>query len=160
MGTAQLCLVGLVMLFGIVGVLVPGLPGVLLCWAAVLWWALAERTSLAWFVLVGATAVLLVNQVLKWLLPSRSMREAGVPWRTLAVGGVAGVVGFFLIPLIGLAIGFVLGVYAMEWLRLGGHSHAWVSTRTALRAIGFGVLIELFAALLVAGAWSGAVLFG
>lgn len=160
MGTLTLCVVGLIMLVGLIGVIVPGVPGIALCWAGVLWWALVEQTSLAWGVLIAATAVLLLNQVLKWLLPGRHMREAGVPWRTMFVAGAAGVVGFFVIPLIGLAVGFVLGLYAMERSRLGGHRQGWASTKTALRAIGIALLVELLATLLVVAGWSGAVLFG
>ena len=44
MGVWQLLLVGLVMLLGLVGVLVPGVPGQAMVWAAVLWWALTDRT--------------------------------------------------------------------------------------------------------------------
>ncbi|WP_329311333.1 DUF456 domain-containing protein [Streptomyces sp. NBC_01262] len=160
MGTAQVCLVGAVMLLGLLGVLVPGIPGPLVCWAAVLWWAGEEHTPLSWGVLAAATGVLLLNLVLKWLLPARSMRAAGVSWRALFTAGAVAIAGFFLVPVIGAPIGFVGGLYAFERVRLGSHGGAWSSTRTAMRAIGFGMLIELFACLLVAGAWLGAVLGG
>jgi uncharacterized protein YqgC (DUF456 family) len=160
MGIAQLCLVGAVMLLGLLGVLVPGVPGALLCWAAVLWWATSMHSSLSWGVLAAASGLLLLNQVLKWLLPSRSMRESGVPWRTLAIGGAVAVCGFFIIPVVGAPIGFVAGIYGTERLRLGSHGSAWAATRMAMRAIGLAVLIELFACLLVAGVWLGAVIHG
>jgi uncharacterized protein YqgC (DUF456 family) len=148
------------MLLGVFGVLVPGVPGALLCWAAVLWWATSVHSSLSWGVLAAATGVLLLNQVLKWLLPSRSMRESGVPWRTLFIGGIAAVCGFFIIPVVGALIGFVAGIYASERFRLGSHGGAWAATRTAMRAIGLAMLVELFVCLLVAGVWLGAVIFG
>ncbi|MEU8571412.1 DUF456 domain-containing protein [Streptomyces pathocidini] len=157
MGTWQLVLVGLVMLLGLLGVLVPGVPGPPVVWAGVLWWSLTEQTTLAWWVLMGATAVLLLNQVLKWLLPTRHMKEAGIPWRTLYVGGAVAFVGFFVVPVVGAVIGFVAGLYGAERVRLGNHGNAWASTRVAMRAIGLSVLIELFACLLVVGAWVGAV---
>ncbi|MET8677890.1 DUF456 domain-containing protein [Streptomyces sp. NPDC004647] len=160
MGTWQLVAVGLVMLLGLLGVLVPVVPGPLVVWSGVLWWSLTDKSGLAWWVLMGATAVLLLNQALKWLLPARRMSQSGVPWRTLYVGGVASVVGFFVVPVVGALIGFVAGVYGAERDRLGSHGGAWASTRTAMRAIGLGILIELFACLLVVGAWIGAVAAG
>ncbi|MER5970449.1 DUF456 domain-containing protein [Streptomyces sp. NPDC002055] len=160
MGTWQLVAVGLLMLLGLLGVLIPGVPGPAAVWAAVVWWALTEKTGLAWWLLMGATALLLLNQTLKLLLPGRRMRESGVPWRTLYIGGGACVVGFFVVPVLGAPLGFVAGVYGAERARLGGHGAAWASTRTAMRAIGLGVLIELFACLLVLGAWIGAVVAG
>lgn len=77
MGVWQLVAVGLVMFLGLVGVLVPGVPGQAIVWAAVLWWALTDMTPAAWGVLIGATALLLVNQALKLLLPPRRPMSRG-----------------------------------------------------------------------------------
>ncbi|AJC55249.1 MULTISPECIES: DUF456 domain-containing protein [Streptomyces] len=160
MNAWQLIGVGLVLLFGVFGVLVPGIPGPLVVWAGLLWWATAERSALAWSVLMAGTAVLLVNQVLKWLLPARNVREAGAPYRTLVLAGVAGIAGFFVVPVVGCPLGALGGLYALERVRLGSHGDAWASTRTVLRAVGLSVLVELFACLLVVGTWVGAVLAG
>ena len=46
------------------------------------------------------------------------MRSAGVPALSIMVGGVLGIIGFFLIPVIGLVIGFVGGVFLAELMRL------------------------------------------
>ncbi|MFE6689295.1 DUF456 domain-containing protein [Streptomyces sp. NPDC057743] len=160
MNVGQLVVVGLVMLLGVFGVLVPGMPGPLVVWAGLLWWTTAERSSSAWTVLVAGTGVLLLNQVLKWLLPARNLREAGAPYRTLVLAGMAGIAGFFLLPVIGCPLGAFGGLYALERVRLGSHGDAWASTRTVLRAVGLSVLVELFACLLVVGAWVGAVVAG
>jgi uncharacterized protein YqgC (DUF456 family) len=159
MSTAGLVLVGVAILAGLLGVLVPALPGVLLCWAAVLVWALVERTTAAWVVLGVASALTALSQVVKYLVPGRRMRAAGVPWSTVAVGGAVAIVGFFVIPVVGAFLGFVGGVYAAEWARLGSHAAAWPSTAHALKAVGLSVLIELGAGLLIAAAWLAAVLF-
>ena len=42
------------------------------------------------------------------------MRAADVRTLSLVAGGVLGIIGFFVIPVIGLLIGFVLGVYLAE----------------------------------------------
>ncbi|MEI5132794.1 DUF456 domain-containing protein [Streptomyces libani] len=160
MSVWQLVTAGLVMLLGLLGVLVPGIPGPLIVWAGVMWWTLSEKSALAWVVLMAATALLLLNQVLKWLLPARNLRAVGTPYRALFLAGVAGIVGFFVIPVIGGVLGSVGGLYLLERIRLGSHGDAWASTRTALRAIGLSVLVELFACLLVVGAWIGAVVAG
>ncbi|MFI5523209.1 DUF456 domain-containing protein [Streptomyces platensis] len=160
MSVWQLVATGLVMLLGLLGVLVPGIPGPLIVWAGVMWWTLSEKSGLAWVVLMSATAVLLLNQVVKWLLPARDLRAVGTPYRALFLAGVAGIVGFFVIPVIGGLLGSAGGLYLLERIRLGSHGDAWASTRTALRAIGLSVLVELFACLLVVGAWTGAVVAG
>ncbi|MEU3653827.1 DUF456 domain-containing protein [Streptomyces sp. NPDC032161] len=159
MGVWQLVAVGLVMLLGLIGVLVPGVPGQAIVWAAVLWWTLTDRTTAAWSVLMGATALLLVDQALKPLLPPRRPHESGAPHRTLVLGGVGAIVGFFVVPVVGALVGYVGTVYGVERLRLGSRGAGWASVRSVMRATGWSVLVELFACLLVTGAWLGVLLW-
>jgi uncharacterized protein YqgC (DUF456 family) len=154
-----LVLVGVAILVGLVGVLLPVVPGLLLCWGAVLVWALVERSAAAWTVLALSSLLLATSQVVKYLVPGRRLRSAGVPWRSVAAGGALAVVGFFVIPVVGALAGFVGGVYGAERLRLRTHAAAWPSTVRALQAVGLSVLIELVAGLLIGTAWLVAVLF-
>jgi uncharacterized protein YqgC (DUF456 family) len=153
-----LVLVGLAILVGLAGVLLPVVPGLLLCWGAVLVWALAERTAAAWTVLVVATLLFATSQVVKYLIPGRRLRAAGVPWGSVAAGGALAVVGFFVIPVVGVVAGFVGGIYGAERLRLHTHAAAWPSTKRALQAVGLSVLIELVSGLLIGTVWLAAVL--
>ena len=57
-------------------------------------------------------------------------------------------VGFFVIPVIGLPIGFVLGVYGAESLRQRDQQAARRSTGLAMRAVGLAILVELAGALI------------
>lgn len=160
MGAWELLLVGVVILLGLAGVLVPGVPGSWLVWAAVLWWALEDTRALAWAVLVGATVVLLLSQAVRWMLPPRRLRESGATPRMAVYAGTGALLGFLLVPAVGAIPGFLCGIYLSERLRLGGHGQAAASVRRAMRAGGWSVLTELFACLLIAGAWLGAVVWG
>lgn len=153
MDTWGVLLVGLAVVVGLVGVVVPVLPGVLLVWGAVAVWAVVEGGTAAWVLLGGATVVAAGSQVVKYVVPERRLERAGVPRSSLLAGGLAAVVGFFVVPLVGLFLGFVGGVYLAERQRLGTHEASWTSTRHALHAVGLSILIELAAALLVAVAW-------
>lgn len=145
-------IVGLALVVGLVGIVVPVLPGTLLVLGAVLAWAAVEDTVAAWGVFAGVAALLVVGAVVKYAVPGRRLKAAGVPTRTLVAGGLLGLVGFFVVPVIGLVLGFVLGVYLAELQRLGKRL-AWPSTRSALAAVGLSVLIELAAGLLAATTW-------
>lgn len=151
-------LVGLVILVGLMGIAVPLIPGAWLVLAAVLVWALEVQTATAWVVLGVAAVAIAVTQVVRFTLPERRLRGAGVPRGSVAIGGVLGVVGFFALPVVGLPIGFVLGIYLAERRRLGNRASARRSTKAAVRAVGLSVLIELAGGLLAAGAWLVAVL--
>ncbi|AKN75266.1 membrane protein [Streptomyces sp. PBH53] len=160
MGAWELLLVGVVIALGLCGVLVPGAPGSWLVWAAVLWWALKDPQPVAWGVLVGATAVLLLSQVVRWALPPRRLQESGATPLMAVYAGAGAVLGFVLVPVLGALPGFLAGIYLKERLRLGRHGEAMAALRTAMRAGGASVLAELFTCLLIAGAWLGAVLWG
>lgn len=151
-------LVGLAIATGIVGIVVPILPGALLVWAAIVVWGIAVGTTEAWIVVAVATLLIAVAQVVKYLVPHRRLRDAGVPRQSMIVGLVLAVAGFFLIPVVGLFLGFPLGVYLEERRRLRAHAPAWASTKHALQAIGLSILIELTATMLATGAWLFAVL--
>lgn len=145
--------VGALLVVAMLGVVVPLLPGTALAWAAIVVWAVVERSTTGWLVLLVASGAAAVGFVVKYLVPSRRLNDRGVPNSTTLVGGVLGVVGFFVVPVVGAPLGFVLGVYLAEWARLRAHSLAWRSTRTALGAVGLAMLIELTAVALMAGVW-------
>lgn len=158
MTSTGLLVVGLVILLGLFGVVLPVLPGVILVLGAILFWAVAVGTTTAWSVFAAAALVIVVTQVAKYVLPGRRLAASGVPSSTLMVGALVGIVGFFVVPVVGLFLGFVLGVYGAEYQRLGSHASAWPSTKVALRAAGLSLAIELLGALVAAGIWLTAVL--
>jgi hypothetical protein len=86
------------------------------------------------------------------------MREAGVRTSTLALAVVLGIAGFFVIPVVGAAVGFALGIYLVEHGRSRDARTAWNATKTALRAVLLSVGIELLAGLAIATTWVVGVL--
>jgi uncharacterized protein YqgC (DUF456 family) len=145
---------GIAVALGVVGVVIPVLPGLLLGWAGVLFWALAGDASgtVKWIVLVLATFVAVLGAVVKYLVPGKRLKSAGIPNSALFAGGVLGLIGFFVVPVVGLILGFVLGVWLVERIRVGA-AQAWPSTKKALGAAGLAMLIEFTAALGVAVVW-------
>lgn len=151
-------LTGLAIAVGLVGILLPVLPGTLLVAVAVLVWAAVVGGGLAWTLSAVSVLVLVTGAVAKYALPGRHIRDAGIPTRTLAFGALLGLIGFFVVPVLGLPLGFLAGVYASELQRLGRDA-AWPATKLALRAVGLSVLIELAAGVLAASLWfTGAIL--
>lgn len=145
--------VAVVIAVGLVGILVPVLPGSVLVLAAILVWAAHVGGATAWVVFAVVVTLLAVGTVVKYAVPGRNLKRSGIPASTQWIGALVGVVGFFVIPVIGLVIGFVVGVYAAEHARLGAQ-RAWPSTVAALRAVGLSILIELAAALLATATWA------
>jgi uncharacterized protein len=148
----------LLVVVGIVGVVVPVLPGLVLVLAGIAVWAVPRGDVAGWTVLAVAVAVVAVGSVVKYLVPGRRLRDAGVPGRTLALGAVLGIVGFFVVPVVGLFLGFVLGVFLGERSRQPDRAAAWASTRRALAAVGLSIAIELITGLVAAGVWVAGLL--
>jgi uncharacterized protein len=145
-------LVALVIAVGLVGILVPVLPGSVLVLGGVLGWAWYVGGATAWTVLGAVAVILVVGTVVKYLVPNRHLKDAGIPASTQWIGAGVGIVDFFVVPVVGLFLGFVLGVYLAEYRRVGSSS-AWPSTKHALRAVGLSILIELVAGVLATLVW-------
>lgn len=141
---------------GLVGILVPVLPGSILVVGGVLVWAWATGGPTAWVVFAVATTLIAAGTVVKYLVPGRRLQRAGIPASTQWIGAALGVVGFFVVPVAGLVLGFVLGVYLAE-LRRVGPDRAWPSTVHSLKAAGLSIVIELGAALAATLVWAGGV---
>lgn len=153
-GTTVTAIAGVAILVGVLGVLIPVLPGLLLCWLGVLLWAALGDgpAGVRWLVLGLATVVAVAGTVVKYLWPGKRLKSTGVPTTSLAAAGALGLVGFFVVPVVGLVLGFILGMWLAERTRLGA-GRAWPSTRSALGAFGLSMLVEFTAALGVAVIW-------
>lgn len=156
--TGGLILVAVAIAVGLVGILVPLLPGTLLVWAAIAVWAFVERTTAGWIVLGVVTAILGITLAIKYLWPAKRMRAAEVSAGTMAAGAVGGIVGFFVIPVAGLLVGFVIGVYLAELARRRDQRRAWAATVHAVKAAVLSVGVELAGGLLATAVWVAGVL--
>jgi uncharacterized protein YqgC (DUF456 family) len=152
MDSLGLLLVGLAMVIGLVGVIVPLLPGTALILAAGIVWAVLSEGSGRWVVVTVMVALFVAGFAAKYALPGRRL-SGQLPRRTLLYGGLGAVVGFFLLPPLGLLLGGVAGTYLAEAARLGHGPEARASTVQVLKAVGLGILAELTAGVLMVGVW-------
>lgn len=148
---------GLMIAVGIVGIVVPVLPGLTLTLAGVLVWAISIGTGWAWAVFAACAVMFLAGVALQYAIPGRRLRASGVSTLTLVVAVCLGIVGFFVVPVIGGPGGFVLGIYLVEQSRARDARAAWAATVSALKAVALSMGIELAAGLAIATTWVVAV---
>jgi uncharacterized protein len=157
MSTLGIVLVALAIAVGLAGIIIPILPGGLLVFGAIAVWAWIEGTTVSW-VTLGIVAVLFIAaEVIKYTWPVKRMRQADVRTSSLVAGGVLGVIGFFVIPVLGLLLGFVLGVFLAELGVRRNTTRAWVSTLHALKGVALSVGVELTGALASTLVWFVAI---
>ncbi len=154
MSAGGIILVALAIAVGLAGIVVPVLPGGLLVIAAIGVWAFVEDTTVSWVTFGVAAAVFIVAEIIKYTWPVKRLRQAQVRTSVLVIGALAGIVGFFVIPVIGLLIGFVAGVFAAELAIRRDFTRAWASTVHALKGVALSVGVELTGALLATIVWA------
>jgi uncharacterized protein YqgC (DUF456 family) len=145
-------LVGLAILVGLVGTVVQVLPGNVLVLGAIGVWAWVSGGD-AWWVFTAAAVVIALAELGQWLLAGRHLRKADVPFSTMAWAGAAGIVGFFVIPVIGLFLFFAGAVYLLELRRRHDQAAAWSATKAAVQASGITILVQLAGGLLATAIW-------
>lgn len=145
-------LVGLAILVGLVGTVIQVLPGNVLVLGAIGVWAWMSGGG-AWWVFTAAAVVIALAELGQWLLAGRHLRKADVPFATMAWAGAAGIVGFFVIPVIGLFVFFVGAVYLLELGRRHDRAAAWGATKAAIRATGITIVVQLAGGLLATAIW-------
>lgn len=153
MSTVGVVLVALAIAVGLAGILLPLVPGTMLVLGAIAVWAVVEHNVTSWVTLGVAAALLAASILVKYLWPMRRMRAADVRTWSLVAGAVLGIIGFFVIPVLGLVIGFVLGVYLAELAHRRDRRVAWTSTGHAIKGVALAVGVELCGALLATVVW-------
>jgi uncharacterized protein YqgC (DUF456 family) len=157
--TLTIVLVALVMAVGLIGTVLPFVPGLPLIWGAALVYGLIEEFGTpGWVAMSIITLVAIGGMVAKFVLPQRRASAGGAPRSTLVVGSIAGIIGFFVVPIVGLPLGAVAGVYLAEYWRTADPGAAWRSTKQVIVGFGIGTLLEMSAGLVMIIAWVAWVL--
>ena len=148
MDIALLVIAFILMLIGIIGCIVPGLPGTPIAYVG-LWIAQAtEYVDFSWKFLLIWGIVTIVISVLDYVVPAWGTKQfGGTKWGVwgspigVFVGLFAGPWGVILGPLVGAVIGELLGgKAAQEALRAGWGSFVGILFGTILKLIACGLM--------------------
>jgi len=109
-------LAGIVMLVGLLGTVLPGIPGApLILAAAVLHKIYFRDASVSYFVLILLTLLTVLSLVLDFLGTMFGAKKLGATWRGIVGAMLGAIVGiFFSLP--GLILGPIIGAFLFEFL--------------------------------------------
>src|SRR5512146_2842038 len=120
-----------VMLFGLFGLVIPVLPGLVIIWVPTLVYGVITGFNWASGILFALiTLLMLLGSVVDNLIMGQRARQQGASWLAIAVSLIAGVAGSILFPPFGGLVTALLGLFAVEIIRLRDLRQAFSSTKS------------------------------
>jgi uncharacterized protein len=151
-------LAGILLVVAAAGTVYPVLPGSPIAIVTLLVWALVIGSWPAWAAAVVGSLICAAGWSAGALLTGRKLKQLEVPAWSVAIAAVAGLAGMFLIPVVGIFVGFAVGLLLIEALRHGDLRHALRSSVQTLKAMGTGVLVEFLLLCVAASVWTVGVI--
>jgi uncharacterized protein YqgC (DUF456 family) len=147
-------LAGILLVVAAVGTIYPVLPGSLIAIVTLLVWAWVMGSSAAWVAAAIGSLICVAGWSASAVLTGRKLKQLEVPGWSIAVAAVAGIAGMFLIPVVGIFVGFAVGLLVSEWIRHGEARKAVHYSLQTLKAMGIGVLLEFCLVCVAASVWT------
>ncbi|MCP3426602.1 DUF456 domain-containing protein [Rothia sp. AR01] len=133
----------ILIVIGLLGIIFPVLPGSIFIIVAAVVFAVVVQAPEGWWMLGLGGGLSAIGLSASLLLTGRAMRRRRIPNRSLLFGALGAVVGMFVLPVLGLILGFVVGLFLFELHRQRDPRAALGSSWAALKAAGLGLIVEL-----------------
>ena len=150
-------LVGLtqfIMLVGLIGLLLPIFPGMLVMWLGALGYGVVAGFTplgIALFVLITILAV--AGSLTDNVLMGVGARKGGASCFTVIVALIAGIVGTILLPPFGGIVGALLAIFLLELIRLRDIRKALVAMLGLTTGWGLSFVIRFFIGIVMMVLW-------
>jgi uncharacterized protein len=144
---------GLLLVVAAIGTVYPVLPGSILAILTLVAWAWIVGSPAAWVAAVIGSCLAGVGWSAGAVLTGRKLKQHQIPGRSIAVAMGAALVGMFLIPVVGLFVGFASGLLVSEYVRRRDFRSSLTASVETLKATGVGVLVEFGMVCLAGSVW-------
>lgn len=154
-----------VLIFGLLGLLIPVFPGLVVMWIAILVYAIVQAslgnmTWVSWLLFVLITLLMIGGNISDNIIIAKHVRDKDVPWSSILWSFAAGiVVSLFFTPIIGI-IASPVALYLAEWNRLKDKALAMANTKAWMTGWGWSVAARMgIGAVMIAfwGLWAWVV---
>jgi uncharacterized protein YqgC (DUF456 family) len=142
-------------LVGLVGVVLPLLPGTLLIWLTVFFYFLVERAlgfaAIDPISFAAITILALGAGTSDIWLPLLGARRSGSSKRAMVAGLVGGLIGTFVlpIPLVGTIVGYAAGILLGEYQKHGDWDKALRASAGGIAGWGIATVLQLVAGFVI-----------
>jgi uncharacterized protein YqgC (DUF456 family) len=148
----------LALIVGLLGLIMPVFPGLVVMWLGTLLYALIQNaagnmTGWHWLLFGIITVLMIVGSIADNLIIARKMRDKYVPWSSILFAFVAGIIAsIFFTPLIGL-VAAPAGLFLAETRRLKNREAAVDSTKAYMIGWGWAFGVRFMIGLAMIGFW-------
>lgn len=146
-----------IMLFGLLGLIIPILPGLVIIWVPALVYGVVTGfnwLSIVLFVLM--TVLMIAGNLVDNVVMGARARQQGASWIAIAVALVGGIAGSLAFPPFGGLIAALIGLFIVEFIRLRDWRKAFDSARSMAIGCGWAAVIRFgmgLVMILLWGAW-------
>ena len=149
-----------IMLFGLFGLIIPVLPGLVIIWVpALVYGILTGFTLLSGILFAVMTVLMIVGNLVDNVVMGTRARQQGASWLAIGVALAAGVLGSLAFPPFGGLVAALIGLFAVEFYRLKDFQRAIASTRSMAIGCGWAAVIRFGIGTIMILLWAVWVLF-
>jgi uncharacterized protein len=106
------------MLVGLAGLVIPIFPGLVVIWIGGLAYGIITGFEFpAWLIFSILTIIMITGSLLDNVIMGKQAHKQGASWVSIIMAILFGIVGTFIIPIIGGFLGALLGIFITEWIR-------------------------------------------
>lgn len=137
-----------VLVFGLLGLLVPVFPGLTVMWIATLIYAiiqagLGNMTWVGWSLFVLITLLMIGGNVVDNIIIAKHMRDKDIPWSSILWSFAAGIfISLFFTPIMGI-IASPVTLFLAEWRRLKVRDTALANTKAWMTGWGWAIAARM-----------------
>ena len=142
------------MVFGLLVLLIPILPGLVIIWAAALGYGIIMGFStLGWVMFAIMTVLMVGGSLIDNILMGTSAHKEGAPWWVVILALLFAILGNFLLPIIGGVLAALLALFLLQWMRLKDTRQAFASLKGLMLGCGWSVAIRFIIGMVMIGLW-------
>jgi uncharacterized protein len=147
-------LTGAVMVISLFAMLIPGVPGLVIIWAAAgVFGLIVGFNWLGWVIIIPITLLMLFGSVIDNIIQVKTTHDTGASLVSIIFGMITGMIGAIFWTPVGGLVTAPLGVLAAEYLRLRNLRQAARTTKGWVVGLGWSFFIRFLTGLAMIGLW-------
>jgi uncharacterized protein YqgC (DUF456 family) len=143
-----------VMVIGLFGLILPIFPGLVVIWLAALGYGFVAGFGFpGWILFAMITVLMVIGSLVDNVLMAQQAHESGASWISVLFAILFGVLGNFVVPVLGGLVGALLALFLAEYIRRKNWRDAMTATRGWAVGFGWAFVMRFLIGLIMIGLW-------